>query len=101
MFGLKVGGQGMMMLCVEAPAGKRTRSMRAPLPVWDVAGDGDSLGLQGSRRGWWELMEGMEKWTPSTWRRLGALFCRWWGYQVGQPQGAQEAESAAISTEGL
>lgn len=54
MFGLKVGGQGMMMLCVEGQAGKRPETMRAPLPKWDVAGDGDWLGLQGSRGGWWE-----------------------------------------------
>lgn len=54
MFGLKVGGQGMMMLCVEGLAGKKPGAMRAPLPLWEVASDGDQLGLQGSRCGWWE-----------------------------------------------
>ena len=64
------GGQGMMMLCVEGLAGRRPGTMRAPLPVWEVASDGDQLGLQGSRCGWWEWMVGMEKWTWSAWRRL-------------------------------
>ena len=54
MFGLKEGGQGMMMLCVEGLVGKKPGAMRAPLPLWEVASDGDQLGLQGSRCGWWE-----------------------------------------------
>ena len=56
MFGLKEGGQGMMMLCVEGLVGKKPGAMRAPLPLWEVASDGDQLGLQGSRCGWWECV---------------------------------------------
>lgn len=61
----------------------------------------EMTGLQDSGCQCWEGMVRAKQWALGTWWRFEALFCRLWEGKVGWPQGAEDRESVAASTDGL